>query len=80
MLEFLFHSLCIMVLDTLSVEILCCNMTVMLVLATLGVVAIYNRWCKLMLLHQCQACKCLPDTDWDVTRHDVGGMQHSLCQ
>ena len=43
LLEFLFHSLCIVVPDTLSVEILCCKMTVMLFLATLGVVAIYNR-------------------------------------
>ncbi len=23
---------------------------------------------------------CLHDTDWDVTGHDAGGMQQSLCQ
>jgi hypothetical protein len=43
LLECLFHSLCIVIPDAFSIKILFHNMTVMFVLATFGMVAIYNR-------------------------------------
>lgn len=42
-LECAFGSLCIVLPDTFSIEILFHDMTVMFVLATLRVVAMYNR-------------------------------------